>query len=137
MDTISVKSKGDVLDFGFYIKSRPGIKFKIDNTDFKAFCENTANQLIKYDITTAPGIYAFKKKQTNKVVYVGQAVNLKARISQHSNSAFNPNIRAYNTRLASAFRKYGPQAFELEILAILDNLDYEELDHLEREYIKK
>lgn len=132
-----VQSVGDTIDFGFYIKAKPVISTKIENADFKKFCEEHADFNINYRITNAPGIYAFKKKSLNKVVYVGQAFNLKERIGTHGRDAFNPNLKAFRTRLHSAFHKYGPQAFEVEILAVLDELTAAELDRLEKEFINK
>lgn len=139
MDNVTVHTigKGDIIDFGYYIKDRPKVCEKITNTDFKSFCQENAEFNIKYNITSAPGIYAFKKKSINKVIYVGQAINLKARLHNHGKDSFNKNTNSYNTRLANAFRKYGPQAFEIEILDVLDELDYQELDRLEKEFIKK
>jgi group I intron endonuclease len=132
-----VQYVGDIIDFGFYIKAKPIISTKIDNLDFKKFCEEHADLNINYKITNAPGIYAFKKKALNKVVYVGQAFNLRERIGTHGKDAFNQNLKAFRTRLHSAFHKYGPQAFEVEILAVLNELDSAELDRLEKEFIDK
>jgi hypothetical protein len=62
-------------------------------------------------------IYAYKDKMRNKVVYVGQTVNLKNRHYDHVKmEPFNPKGKEYNYPLSKAIRKYGVDNYELIIL---------------------
>lgn len=67
-----------------------------------------------YKIT---GIYKIENLITKKV-YIGQAKNICARISQHLNSAKSKNRSDYNYPLHRAFRKYGIDNFSFEVLEI-------------------
>lgn len=65
--------------------------------------------------------------------YVGQTINPTQRFSQHKSSAFNEKDKDYNAPLHRAFRKYGYENFEYEVLAEADLI--EELNGLEIYYI--
>jgi hypothetical protein len=53
-------------------------------------------------------IYAYKKRSTGKIVYVGQTVNLTERDKQHMRyDPFNINNKEYNYPLSRGVRKYG------------------------------
>ena len=66
-------------------------------------------------------IYAYKKIDENKIVYIGQTVNLEYRHKQHIKyDPWNPNNKEYNYPLSRGIRKYGSNAYELIILE--DNL---------------
>ena len=80
-------------------------------------------------------IYAYKKKSSNKIVYVGQTVNLEYRNKQHIEyDPYNKNNKEYNYPLSRGIRKYGKEEYELLILE--DNLLKEELDDKEKHWIK-
>jgi len=76
-------------------------------------------------------IYAYKKKSTNKIVYVGQTTNLSERHKTHINyDPFNINCKEYNYPLSRGIRKYGEAEYELIILeenVPLDKLDEQEI----------
>ena len=75
-------------------------------------------------------IYAYKKKDIDKIVYVGQTINLADRHKQHINyDPYNLNNREYNYPLSRGIRKYGQEAYELIVLE--DNLKKEELNERE------
>lgn len=76
-------------------------------------------------------IYAYKKIDENKIVYVGQTVNLKLRDKRHREiDPFDPCLREYNYPLSRGIRKYGNDAYELIILE--DNLSQEQLNEREK-----
>lgn len=69
-------------------------------------------------------IYAYKKIDENKIVYVGQTINLSFRHKQHIQyDPYNENNKEYNYPLSRGIRKYGSKAYELIILE--DNLTQE------------
>lgn len=75
-------------------------------------------------------IYAYKKKDINKIVYVGQTTNLFDRHRQHMDyDPFNKNTREYNYPLSRGIRKNGQEAYELIILE--NNLPQEKMDERE------
>lgn len=79
-------------------------------------------------------IYAYKKKDSNKIVYVGQTIDLKTRNKQHLEyDPFNVNTKEYNYSLSRGIRKYGKDAYELVILE--DNLLQEQLNEREKYWI--
>lgn len=79
-------------------------------------------------------IYAYKKRSTQKIVYVGQTVNLQARHKQHIQyDPFNVNTREYEYPLSRGVRRYGEEEYELIILE--DNLLKEELNDKEKYWI--
>lgn len=62
-------------------------------------------------------IYVYKKKETGRVVYVGQTCNIFERRKQHEKDEPFNNLRAeYNYPLSRAIRKYGIEAYDFEIL---------------------
>lgn len=80
-------------------------------------------------------IYAYKKKSNNKVIYVGQTVNLEYRHKQHIEwDPFNINNVEYNYPLSRGIRKYGENAYELIILE--EGLAKEQLNERERYWIR-
>ena len=80
-------------------------------------------------------IYAYKKKSINKIVYVGQTVNLEFRHQQHIKyDPFNINNREYNYPLSRGIRKYGEDEYELIILE--DNISQEKLNDREKYWIQ-
>lgn len=79
-------------------------------------------------------IYAYKKRSTQKIVYVGQTVDLQTRHKQHIQyDPFNINNREYNYPLSRGIRKYGEEEYELIILE--ENLLKEELNDREKYWI--
>lgn len=75
-------------------------------------------------------IYAYKKRSTDKVVYVGQTNNLENRNKQHLDyDPFNQNSKEYEYPLSRGIRKYGKEEYQLIILE--QNLDKKELDERE------
>lgn len=79
-------------------------------------------------------IYAYKKRENGKIVYIGQTVNLETRHKQHTKyDPFNINSREFNYPLSRGIRKYGEDAYELVILE--DNLLKEQLDEREKYWI--
>ena len=80
-------------------------------------------------------IYAYKKKSSNKIVYVGQTNNLEYRHKQHIKyDPYNPNNREYNYPLSRGIRKYGEDEYELIILE--DDLLQDQLNEREIYWIK-
>ena len=80
-------------------------------------------------------IYAYVKKENQKVVYVGQTKNLQYRHNQHIKwDPFNINNPEYQYPLSRGIRKYGQDAYELIILE--DNLLEEQLNEREKYWIK-
>ena len=61
------------------------------------------------------GIYKIENKE-NKLVYIGQSVNIERRWKDHRNKAFNSNSKDYSIPLYKDFRKYGLDKFKFEIL---------------------
>ena len=61
------------------------------------------------------GIYKITNK-TNNHSYIGQSVQIETRWSNHKIAAFNPNDKAYEYPLYRAFRKYGMEQFQFEII---------------------
>lgn len=79
-------------------------------------------------------IYAYKKIDENKIVYIGQTVNLKLRNKRHRDiDPFDSTLREYNYPLSRGIRKYGNDAYELIILE--DNLPKEKLNEREKYWI--
>ena len=80
-------------------------------------------------------IYAYKKKSSNKIVYVGQTNNLEYRHKQHIKyDPYNPDNREYNYPLSRGIRKYGEDEYELIILE--DDLLQSQLNEREIYWIK-
>ena len=79
-------------------------------------------------------IYAYKKRSTQKIVYVGQTVELQTRHKQHTQyDPFNLNTREYNYPLSRGIRKYGEDEYELIILE--EDLLKEQLNEREKYWI--
>ena len=79
-------------------------------------------------------IYAYKKIDENKIVYIGQTVNLKLRDKRHREiDPWDEGLREYNYPLSRGIRKYGNDAYELIILE--DNLLQEQLNEREKYWI--
>lgn len=79
-------------------------------------------------------IYAYKKRSNNKIVYVGQTIDLQYRHKQHTQyDPFNVNNPEYDYPLSRGIRKYGEQEYELVILE--DNLLQEQLNEREKYWI--
>lgn len=80
-------------------------------------------------------IYAYKKKSSNKIVYVGQTNNLEYRHKQHIKyDPYNANTKEYNYPLSRGIRKYGEDEYELIILE--DDLLQSQLNEREIYWIK-
>lgn len=79
------------------------------------------------------GIYKFTNKINGKV-YVGQAVDTNRRIKDHFYKAHNKAGQDYNAPLHCAIRKYGDDAFEIEIIkeCSVDELDLYEVQFIEK-----
>lgn len=71
----------------------------------------------------------------NNKKYVGITKNYKERFSYHRAKAFRPNHKEYDKPLYRAFRKYGLENFQFEVLR--EDLDLEEAKRLEIEFISK
>lgn len=79
-------------------------------------------------------IYAYKKKSENKIVYVGQTIDLYTRHKHHVEyDPYNKNTREYNYPLSRGIRKYGPEEYELIILE--ENVPLKQLDEREKYWI--
>lgn len=80
-------------------------------------------------------IYAYKKKSSNQIVYVGQTNNIEYRHKQHIKyDPYNPSAVEYNYPLSRGIRKYGESEYELIILE--DNLPQSQLNKREIYWIK-
>ena len=79
------------------------------------------------------GIYRIINIVNNKC-YIGSAVNLKLRLQKHY---YELNKKVHNNKhLLRSYEKYGENNFKIEILEIFENINYNELLNLEKEYIK-
>lgn len=79
-------------------------------------------------------IYSYTNKINGKQ-YIGQTINPNQRKNAHKSDAFNINNKNYDSLLYRAFRKYGYDNFNYEILAQTD--DIEALNLLEEFFIDK
>lgn len=79
-------------------------------------------------------IYSYINK-INKKQYIGQTINPEDRQHAHKSNAFNEKNSEYNSPIHRAFRKYGYDNFEYQILAQTDDLDA--LNLLEEFFISK
>lgn len=80
-------------------------------------------------------IYCYTNKINGKR-YIGQTINPQLRYSAHKSSYQNPKDKEYDSLLHRAFRKYGFENFQYEILAKdIDSIDV--LNELENYYIKQ
>ena len=81
-------------------------------------------------------IYAYKRKTDEKIVYVGQTVNLKNRHYRHIKiDPWDCTLVEYNYPLSRGVRKYGEDGYELIVLEEVE--DIEKLNEREIYYIKK
>ena len=81
-------------------------------------------------------IYAYKRKTDEKIVYVGQTVNLKNRHYRHIKiDPWDCTLVEYNYPLSRGIRKYGEDGYELIVLE--EGKDIEKLNEREIYYIKK
>ena len=80
-------------------------------------------------------IYCYTNKVNGKK-YIGQTINPQLRYNAHKSSYQNPKDKEYDSLLHRAFRKYGFENFQYEILVKdIDSIDV--LNELEIYYIKK
>ena len=79
-------------------------------------------------------IYCYTNKINGKK-YIGQTINPENRYNSHKRNYLNPKYKDYNSLLHQAFRKYGFDNFEYEIL-VKDIGNIEMLNNLEIYYIK-
>lgn len=78
------------------------------------------------------GIYKWTNKINNKI-YIGQSVCIENRSSQHLSRAFCPTSNEYNSLLHQAFREFGIENFQFDII---EQCTIEELNNKEKYYIK-
>ena len=79
-------------------------------------------------------IYAYKKKSENKIVYIGQSVNLNERHYRHTKiDPFDETLKEYNYPLSKGIRKYGVDEYEL--ITLEENVPKESLDEREKYWI--
>lgn len=79
-------------------------------------------------------IYCYIKKDTNKIVYVGQTTNESYRRYRHEKyDPFSEGIVEYDYPLSRGIRKYGLEAYEYKILE--NNIDEKDLIAKEEYYI--
>lgn len=84
-------------------------------------------------------IYCYTNQINNKK-YVGQTNNLERRKKQHIQDSIHQHLNhenAYNQLIHQAIRKYGIDNFIISILEIIDTDDWEKVNKLESEWIKK
>lgn len=79
------------------------------------------------------GIYKITNLINNKV-YVGQSIDIKERWNQHKYKANNPKELGYNSAIHQAFRKYGIENFNFEVI---EQCEVNELDFKERYWIQE
>ena len=84
-------------------------------------------------------IYCYTNKINNKQ-YIGQTNNLERRKKQHIQDSIHQHSgreKAYEQPIHCAIRKYGINNFNIEVLKIIDTQDWNEVNKIESEYIKK
>ena len=84
-------------------------------------------------------IYCYTNKINNKK-YIGQTNNLNRRKKQHIQDSIHQHKGheiAYQQPIHCAIRKYGIDNFDITILQIIDTEDWNEVNKLESEWIKK
>ena len=79
------------------------------------------------------GIYKIVNRINGKI-YVGQSIDIIERWKQHGYKAFNNKEKGYTSAIHAAFRKYGIENFELEVL---EECQVSELDERERYWIQE
>lgn len=81
-----------------------------------------------------PLIYAYKKRDNQKIVYVGQTINLSQRRYAHEKrDPFNSSLIEYHYPLSRGIRKYGIDAYECIILE--NNIPTELINEREQYWI--
>lgn len=79
-------------------------------------------------------IYAYKRADNQKIVYIGQTTQLDVRHKQHIQyDPFNINTKEYDYPLSRGVRKYGEDFYQLIILE--DNIDKNKLGDREKYWI--
>lgn len=75
------------------------------------------------------GIYKVTYIPENKVVYVGQSIDVKDRFRQHKYSYNNPNELGYKSHFYRTLRKYGFENFHFELIeeCLAEQLDEKEI----------
>ena len=86
-------------------------------------------------------IYKLTNKANGKM-YIGQTINLQARLRSHKNAAFNEYSSNHHLRISKAIAEFGIDAFECEVIWKSDIYDSkselkEVLNKKEIEYIAK
>ena len=84
-------------------------------------------------------IYCYTNKMNNKQ-YIGQTNNLERRKKQHIQDSIHQHLGheiAYEQPIHCAIRKYGIDNFNIEVLKVIDTQDWNEVNKIESEYIKK
>jgi hypothetical protein len=90
--------------------------------------------IITDDIPKKPGIYKITNISNNKC-YIGSSVNVYKRIRRHFYE-LNKNIHS-NKYLQKAFNKYSNLNFKIEIVETFENIKYNDLLNIEKNYILK
>lgn len=80
------------------------------------------------------GIYGFYSRKHQRMMYVGQANNIKQRYKAHIIASQNKNDKSYNYPLYKSMRKYGVDNFHLEVLE--EGLTTENIDDREKYWIE-
>lgn len=77
------------------------------------------------------GIYKITNKINGKC-YIGQSNDIERRWKEHKNSFSNPNVSDYESKKNRAFRKYGIENFDFQVLeeTCLEILTGETYKHL-------
>ena len=75
------------------------------------------------------GIYKVTYIPENKVVYVGQSIDVKDRFRQHKYNYNNPNELGYKSHFYRTLRKYGFENFHFELIeeCLAEQLDEKEI----------
>lgn len=82
------------------------------------------------------GIYKFTNNINGKC-YIGQSIHIEERYNQHRRNYLNKNSSQYNDKVYRAFRKYGFENFNFEILEQSEEFSDDDLNNLEIYYINK